>query len=203
MSKSTRPILIMLSVFALLNVMFVPIFDVWGGLFPSDVDRSFFDVIEIVFEDADDWSLWVVQLTMSIFVPTIFMFIMSLIGNRGLFITSNVIGIVLWFKQIIDYGMEDDGFEDLFDFEDGSISIGTWIAIGIFIISFFVALNSKKKVEHNANQILPTSEDLYEEEKISVDNDTAHITFVNNFCPNCGAKTDEGIAFCGKCGQKL
>ena len=203
MNKSTRPILIMLSVFALLNVMFVPIFDVWGGLFPSDVDRSFIDVIEIVFEDADDWSLWVVQLTMSIFVPTIFMFIMSLIGNRGLFITSNVIGIVLWFKQIIDYGMEDDGFEDLFDFEDGSISIGTWIAIGIFIISFFVALNSKKKVEHNANQILPTSEDLYEEEKISVDNDTAHITCVNNFCPNCGAKTDEGIAFCGKCGQKL
>ena len=203
MNKSTRPILIMLSVFALLNVMFVPIFDVWGGLFPSDVDRSFIDVIEIVFEDADDWSLWVVQLTMSIFVPTIFMFIMSLIGNRGLFITSNVIGIVLWFKQIIDYGMEDDGFEDLFDFEDGSISIGTWIAIGIFIISFFVALNSKKKVEHNANQILPTSEALYEEEKISVDKDTAHITCANNFCPNCGAKTDEGIAFCGKCGQKL
>lgn len=203
MSKSTRPILIMLSVFALLNVMFVPIFDVWGGLFPSDVDRSFFDVIEIVFEDADDWSLWVVQLTMSIFVPTIFMFIMSLIGNRGLFITSNVIGIVLWFKQIIDYGMEDDGFEDLFDFEDGSISIGTWIAIGIFIISFFVALNSKKKVEHNATQILPTAEELYSEEKISVDNNTAHITYVNNFCPNCGAKIDEGIAFCGKCGQKL
>lgn len=44
---------------------------------------------------------------------------------------------------------------------------------------------------------------IYEEEKISVDNDTAHITCVNNFCPNCGAKTDEGIAFCGKCGQKL
>ena len=203
MSKSTRPILIMLSVFALLNVVFVPIFDVWGGLFPSDVDRTFFEVIEIVFEDSDDWSLWVVQLTMSIFIPTLFMFIMALIGNKGLFLTSNIIGIILWFKQIIDFGMEDDGFEDLFDFEDGSISIGTWIAIGLFLVSFFIVLNSKKKAENNTAQVEQPFFSLNKTEEKIIDNNKENTTSSKRFCPNCGAKADEEIAFCGKCGQKL
>lgn len=231
MSKSTRPILIMLSVFALLNVVFVPIFDVWGGLFPSDVDRNFFEVIEIVFEDADDWSLWVVQLTMSIFIPSVFMFIMSLVGKRGLFITANVVGIILWFKQIIAYGMEDDGFEDLFDFEDGSISIGTWIAIAIFIISFFVALNAKKKADIDTftnRTVITKSDNTTTLSNVILCNSCGKANDVNvqycadcgnainstntvvennsttiRFCPSCGAQIENSMQLCGKCGNKL
>jgi len=117
MRKEIQPVLIIFSILALLNVMFVPIFDVWGGLIPSDVDTTFFEVIEAVFEDEDCWRHWVVIFTMSIFIPSLFMFIAALCGSRGFFITSNVIGIIIWFKQIIDYGMEDDGFSDMFDFD--------------------------------------------------------------------------------------
>ena len=119
MRKEFKITLIILSALALLNVLFVPIFDVWGGLFPSDVEKDFFDIIEILFNDSDAWDLWSVVLTVSIFVPTLIMFIMSFTGQKWLFLSVNVVGIILWFKQIIDYGMEDDGFEDLLDFEDG------------------------------------------------------------------------------------
>lgn len=221
----------MLSIFALLNVMFVPIFDVWGGLFPSDIDRNFFEVIEMICEDSYNWNLWVAQLTMSIFIPSLFMFVMCLVGNRGLFITSNIIGIILWFKQIFDYCMEDNGFEDLLDFDDSCIAIGTWIAIVIYILSFFVALNSKKKTEafteRSANTVFnnsTTSPNVILCKSCGKAND-ANVQYcadcgnaisstieqtvdkdsstIIRFCPNCGTQIEKSMLFCGKCGNKL
>lgn len=214
MRKEVQPVLIVLSILALLNVMFVPIFDVWGGLTPSDVDTTFFEVIEAVFEDEDCWNYWVVQLTMSIFIPSLFMFIAALCGGRGFFITSNVIGIIIWFKQIIDYGMEDDGFSDMFDFDDCSISIGTWIAIGIFVISFFVALSSKKKAETNSatgyNAAVPESVRPVTPVMMdgplggpNAENVPPVATIIPKYCPKCGAETDDNMKFCSKCGHKV
>ena len=146
MSKSVRPVLITLSVFALLNVMFVPIFDVWGGLFPSDVDDNFFDVIEMIFKERGDaWKHWVVLFTITIFVPSLMMFVASLTGSKGFFVTVNIIGILLWIRQIVDYGMDND-FDSSFDFDDGNVAIGTWVAIGIYVISLIIALFSRKSV---------------------------------------------------------
>ncbi|MDO4731246.1 MAG: zinc ribbon domain-containing protein [Clostridia bacterium] len=214
MRKEIQPVLIIFSILALLNVMFVPIFDVWGGLIPSDVDTTFFEVIEAVFEDEDCWRHWVVIFTMSIFIPSLFMFIAALCGSRGFFITSNVIGIIIWFKQIIDYGMEDDGFSDMFDFDDCSISIGTWIAIGIFVVSFLVALSSKKKAETNsgAGYVPAASGGSYPVEMKMMDGPlggpNAEIvppvaTVVPKFCPKCGTETNGDTKFCGKCGHKV
>ncbi|MBQ3004754.1 MAG: hypothetical protein IJD88_02370, partial [Clostridia bacterium] len=86
MNESARNKLIVFSVLSLLNVMFVPFFDVWGGLFPGDVDDNFFDVIEGVLTDGDAWEYWVVQLTMFVFIPTVFMLFSALCRKRGLFI---------------------------------------------------------------------------------------------------------------------
>lgn len=152
MSKSMKPINIMLSVFALLNVMLVPIFNVWGGLIPEDVDENFLDVLNLFFEGTDNWRLWIVQLTMAIFIPSFFMFVMALVGNRPLFILADLIGILLWCVLIYDYINQNEGVEELIDFEDGSISIGTWIAIIIFVVSFFAGLASRKRKELSPNK---------------------------------------------------
>ncbi len=203
MSKSTKTTLTVLSIFALLNVLFVPIFDVWGGLFPSDVEYNFADVIEDIFEDPDAWRHWVVVLTMSIFIPTLIMFIMSLTGKKGLFITANAIGIGIWLKQIIDYGMEDDGFEDLLDFEDGCVSIGTWIAIILYLICFIVAISSKRKTnyqpQYSTVSNMPTITDTYTK------NDTTLPEQINSItkCPNCGVEISANTLFCGSCGQRI
>ena len=143
MNASVRVKSIVFSVLSLLNVMFVPFFDVWGGLFPSDVDNNFFDVFEGVLTTADAWEYWVVHMTMSVFVPTVVMFFAALLNKRKLFLVSNAVGIILWFIQIIGYGLEDDGFSSMFDFDDSSIAIGIWIAIIIFFVSFLIVKKNK------------------------------------------------------------
>ncbi len=198
MSKTTKqPALIVLSVIALLNVMFVPIFDVWGGLFPSDVDDNFFEVVEMLFKDVNYyWNLWVVQITLSILLPSIFMLIFLLAGARKLFITSTIVGIVLWFRIIVQF-ISQNGVSDVFDFDDCSISIGTWIAIILFVTSLITALVSKGKtnsdtvsyIANNANNVTPNHE-------------TRPVVQMK-FCPKCGAEIKENIFFCGKCGHKL
>ncbi len=197
MNKSVRLVLITLSVFALLNAMFVPIFDVWGGLFPSDVDDKFFEVIEMIFKDGGDaWDYWVVQFTITIFVPSLMMFVASLSGRKRFFVTVNIIGILLWIMQIIHYVIDNGLEDDPFDFEDGNVSIGTWIAIVIFVISLIIALSSRKSIPNIAHQPqtyqppLETSQHpMLEQDKVKV-------------CPKCGSKMDGG-AFCTNCGTKL
>lgn len=198
MSKSVKTTLIILSTFALLNVMFVPIFDVWGGLFPSEVDDNFFDVIKMIFKEGGDaWRHWVVLFTITIFVPSLMMFVASLTGSKGFFVTVNIIGIVLWIRQIVDYGTDND-FDSSFDFEDGNVSIGTWIALGIFVISLIIALSGRRSVTNTVQQPKPQTYQppletslppIPEQDKVNV-------------CPKCGAKM-EGGAFCTKCGTRL
>lgn len=231
MSKSIRLVLITLSIFSILNVMFVPLFDVWGGLFPSSPDDNFFEVVEMLFKDADhNWSLWVVQITVSIFVPCIFMLIFSLLGKRKLFIASTVIGILLWLRIIIQF-ISQNGASEVFDFDDGCISIGTWVAIIFFIVSFFVAISSKKKAENVVNQSLSEySTQPITEKTICVVCGTANATdakfcagcgknieslndnnfgLVNpdenkiRFCPKCGSEIKNVSTFCGQCGYKF
>lgn len=231
MNKSTRPVLITLSVFALLNVMFVPIFDVWGGLFPSDVDDNFFDVIKMVFKEGGDaWRHWVVLFTITIFVPSLMMFVASLTGSKGFFVTVNIIGILMWIMQIIHYGTNrSDGFDDLFDFEDGCVSIGVWIAIGIYVISLIIALSGRKNIPNTPYQPQPQYYQTYQPKPQYIQQqpqthqskpqdfqpqlqtnqpplETSQPPISEqdkiNFCPNCGSKTEDG-PFCTTCGTKL
>lgn len=198
MNKFVQPVLITLSVFALLNVMFVPIFDVWGGLFPSDVDYNFFDVLKMISKDGGDaWDYWVVQFTITIFVPSLIMFVASLTGSKGFFVTVNVIGILLWIRQIVYYGMDND-FDGSFDFDDGNVSIGTWIAIGIFVISLIIALSSRKSIPNTTHQPQPQTYQppletnhppMPQQDKVII-------------CPKCGSKMAGG-SFCTNCGTKL
>ncbi len=157
MDAKTKQKLIILSVLSLLNVMFVPIWDTWGGLIPNHVDNDFFDVVEVVLEyglSAIETSMGV-QLTMYIFIPSVFMLFFALLSNKGFFLTSNIVGIAGWFKSIIDLGMSSDLYGDIFDFEDGSISIGSWFAIAIFLTSFIIFWLSERETETNHTYQMP------------------------------------------------
>lgn len=198
MNKFVQPVLITLSVFALLNVMFVPIFDVWGGLFPSDVDYNFFDVLKMISKDGDAWRKWVVQFTITIFVPSLMMFVASLSGSKGFFVTVNIIGILLWIRQIIDYGTDND-FDSSFDFEDGNISIGTWIAIGIFVISLIIALSGRRSI---VNTAAPQQQPQIYQPPLETNQPPIPEQNKVKICPKCGSKM-EGGAFCTNCGTRL
>lgn len=83
---------LIISILALLNVVFVPIFDVWGGLFPGDPDDNFFDAIGYAFEG--EFDMWVVIFTLTIFIPSLFMFIFSFTSKNKLFRISSIVGII-------------------------------------------------------------------------------------------------------------
>lgn len=145
MQKRISLTLLVLSVLAMVNVVFVPLFDVWGGLFPSNPDDNFFEVVEMLIKDADhNWHLWVVEITVSIFIPCVFMLIFALTGSRKLCAASAGIGILSWLGIMIHYIKENE-MSDVFDLDDSSISIGTWIAILLFVVTLIVSLHSGHK----------------------------------------------------------
>ncbi len=188
---------IILSILALANVMFIPVFDVWGGLFPGHPDDNFFDVVEYVFEG--EFSYWVVLFTLTIFIPSLFMLIFSFSDGGKMFKVASGTGIIFMIITLIRFISQND-FGELFDFDDGNISIGTWIAFSLFIISFLVVKSSKDK------QFTPNKKYIDNLNNINTSNVTSTST-VNSaqikFCPECGSKMEATSMFCGNCGFKI
>ena len=133
---------LIVAIIALLNVMFVPIFDVWGGLFPGHVDDNFWDVI---FGHCDS-DQWVVVFTVAIFVPTFFMVLFSIIRTQKLAKISGAVGLAWMVIDLIRFVNQYE-FDYLFDFDDGNLCIGLWIGFVLFII--MVCIPTKKP---NKNQ---------------------------------------------------
>lgn len=196
MQKKINPALLIMSILALVNVLFVPIFDVWGGLFPSSPDYNFFDVIEKLVKDADNWNMWVVQISVLIAIPSIFMLIFSLTNSRKLCAASAGIGIVLWLKNIIQF-IDENEMSEVFDFDDCSISIGTWIAFFLFVAVLIVSLciGHKKPVQQTPLTSTYAAGGMVEQ------NNTPAISV--KFCPKCGTAIESGRKFCGKCGNNV
>ncbi len=198
-----KKIYIFISALSLLNVMFVPIFDVWGGLFPSGPDDNFLDVIEMIFTDSNAWHYWVVLLTMSIFIPSIAMFITSFCTRIG-FLISSIIGIISVTSVVVWFSSEYTSWSIeslLFDLDDGCVCIGTWIALLIFIIAGLVSLfpDKKKNVESEKHFHNP-----YENSMNSIDENSVYSSAERyKFCSNCGQKNNIDSAYCNYCGLKF
>ena len=195
------------SILALLNVLFIPTFDVWGGLFPSHPEDNFFDIIGTIFTDSDAFQHWGVIIVLSIVIPTIAMLIGAILDNKPVFMISSIAGILLWFKFIISYIRQYE-LSELFDFDDGSIAIGTWIAIILFVVSFIVAITSSNKQQEQKQpmyQNIPQSvRTPYKPQKVQTDNSLNQVKITyGSFCPKCGAKQEKPSKFCGKCGFKF
>ena len=146
MKKSVAQIVI--SVLALLNVLFVPIYDVWGGLFPKHPEKNFLDAIDYLFKG--EFDLWLVQFTFVLFIPTVFMLIFSLLGKKRAAKISAGIGIALIVWESINFFSPGNGNEltDVFDFDESNISIGFWIGIALFIAMIVIKTDSQKKIFH-------------------------------------------------------
>lgn len=176
---------IIISVIAILNVLFMPIYDVWGGLFPGVPDDNFIDVIEYVFEGEFDY--WVVIFTMSIFVPSVLMLIASFSKENKLYSIFAGLGIGLVLLNLIRYLTQQELY-DVFDFADCNISIGLWTALIIFIAALILCAKPEKKKYDYVRQTEPNPGPAAAPQK--------------HYCRNCGTELGVNIAFCGICGTK-
>lgn len=197
---------IVLSALSIFNIIFIPSFDVWGGLFPSHPDANFFEIIETIFTDNDAFYYWSVVIVVSVLIPAIAMLIGAILDNKPVFLISSLVGIILWFRFIIVY-INQNELSALFDFDSGSIAIGTWIAIVLFVISFVMAVTSKGRkqtqsqpyVNNNANSYCNTAN-----KNVETDNKLNQVILQYGlYCPNCGAKQEKPSKFCCKCGFKF
>ncbi len=157
MKSGSKITMILLSTAALLNVMFMPIFELFGGILPENPRDNLFTVIELLLDDFNNWDYWVVQFTVLIFIPTLFMFIFSLIGSKGLCVASSSVGLFLLVYKMIDYVAYCEDIEYLLNFDDTCVSIGTWIALLIFFVGFIVSLCSVRKINQNPAQCYQTA----------------------------------------------
>ena len=190
-----KKIFLVLSVISLLNIMLIPTFDVWGGIFPGKIDYDFFYAIEAFFTDRDSWSEWVVIFSMSIFIPSILMLLISLFDSKAGFTITSLLGLTSELYVLALYISQNEMYEVL-PSDDCSIAIGTWTALLIFIISLFVGIKSRKK---------SSSKDINQSNVSVVTNNSVNQVVIErgSFCPNCGKKIDRQSPFCGNCGYEF
>ncbi len=232
MRKKNRIGYILISVLALVNVISVPFYEVWGGLVPRNPKNDFVSVMKLFLEDPASIELWAVKFTICVFVPSLIMFIFALFGNRILFVTADILGIIFWSAALYDYTANHFNDNNLFNINNTSISIGYWVAIIIYILALIVgfAPNGYKTAagqvigSHNYSSIPENSDDKTSYDsgdygdsnfygssanvntKERVDNESVLAQEDNDefkFCPYCGTKLNGKVRFCGKCGKKI
>lgn len=179
-----------LSILGLMNVIFIPIFDVWGGLFPSNPDWDFIEVVEEIFTNENAWEKWAVIFTTAIFVPCLLMLISSFCNSRKAFLISSIIGFTAEACVIFEYIDQNDP-TDYIPSDDCNIAIGVWIALVLFFVSIFVGF---KKYE----QQLPTINTIDSNAETRIIQQSE-----KQFCSKCGCETEAGAKFCDNCGNDL
>lgn len=122
-----RPIL---SIIALLNIFILPVYTESGGFFPTE---KFFSIVQ---RDLNPWS---VSLTVFILLPSVFMFFYAFGNRKAKFTFASGIGFVLIILTAL-YGIFKTGFKSMFDFQSGHLTIGFWIALIIFAITFIPSI---------------------------------------------------------------
>lgn len=139
MGKKRKLSLIIISILGLLDVIFLPVFSAFGGLFPISVEMSFFEVISAVFNTKGAFELWAVRFTMAISFAFIVLIIAALTADKIIFIVTDILSIILVLVQIVLYSLQTKGVQNLFDLKSTSVSIGTWIALLLLFSLLFLA----------------------------------------------------------------
>jgi len=132
--------LVALSIVLLLNILFVPLFSAWGGLFFNyGIDQSFFTALMGIGSNSGYWNdifVWVA------FVPAAILLISSLAKGKVMVRLSSASGAVLLFLVLIMHILQAGIYA--ISPMDGNITIGFWIALILFVICFFRSKSIKK-----------------------------------------------------------
>lgn len=195
--------LIVLAVLILVGSFILPMYNTWAGIIPTDDYWSVEDTFE-TFSDygAEACRHFGVMLHLATWMMGVLLLVSALCQNRSFCVFSSLGGIVLLICIVIlnasnmEYG---DGFlYDLWEavnFEDGNFSVGYWIILVLFVISFFKAISADR---------ISSAETV---SAYQADNPGAHSVDAGidapQFCENCGTKLKASYKYCPKCGYDL
>ncbi len=176
MTKGSRIFFIIISVLILSSVLFLPMYSEGGGILIWKAEYNFARVIGDLLMEEGTLSLWVVHMTLGVFLPAVVMLACAFTRMRWLYSFANTLGILGWFFNFFRYAFKK-GFLYLIDKDMTDISIGSWLAIFFFLISALVLLCATKRKDTE-----------------SVD---------DGKCPECGIKLRRNSNYCPRCGKRL
>ena len=120
------------SILALVNVMFIP---------TTDMGVDFFEAIQKLLAYPRGYiDAWYSGFALAIFIPALFMLVVSFFRNRMLHILASGIGIISLGKEMMEYHSQIGLFQS-----SSIIAIGSWIGMILFIIGVIISL---KKYKH-------------------------------------------------------
>ncbi len=175
MTKASRIFFIIISVLILSSVLFLPMYSQGGGILVWRSEYNFARVIGDLLMEEGTLSLWVVHMTLGVFLPAVVMLACAFTRMRWLYSLFNTLGILIWFFNFSRYAFQK-GLVALFDIYTTDISIGSWLAIFFFLISALVLLCTKKRK--------------------NTDRDDGR-------CPECGIKLRRNTNYCPRCGKNI
>ena len=136
--------LVMLSLALMANILFVPMFSIWGGLFPSGSTHTFVDALDGLDRFfGGSYRLWPEIFIWSAFVPAVILLISALTKGKIMAMLSSAAGIGLLLYNLNRY-IAQVGMDFALNADHGNISIGFWIALGLFASCFLSAISTKK-----------------------------------------------------------
>lgn len=115
------------SILALVNVMFIP---------TTDMGVDFFEAIQKLLAYPRGYiDAWYSGFALAIFIPALFMLVVSFFRNRMLHILASGIGIISLGKEMMEYHSQIGLFQS-----SSIIAIGSWIGMILFIIGVIISL---------------------------------------------------------------
>lgn len=147
---------ITLSLLMLLSIVFVPMFDPFGGFFSSYDEYPFWENIASIFEEGfEAFEYFPVIFTMSALIPCIIMLLGAINKSRGTILFSSISGIVLMSFFLLLF-IDQNELDDVFDLEWSTIGVGFWIPLALFVVSLFKVPSSQVvNEENNFEQRMP------------------------------------------------
>ena len=115
------------SILALVNVMFIP---------TTDMGVDFFEAIQKLLAYPRGYiDAWYSGFALAIFIPALFMLVVSFFRNTMLHILASGIGIISLGKEMMEYHSQIGLFQS-----SSIIAIGSWIGMILFIIGVIISL---------------------------------------------------------------
>lgn len=196
--------LMLLSLLSMLNVIFLPIYDVWGGLFPEDPDYNFLDVIQLLISDSDALGYWVVEFSLLLFIAGFLTFLFAISEGQIMQRVVPLLGILAVTFTLLRNGNQN-GWDSVIG-EDSNVCIGVWTGLLLMIISLAVTFIPVHERSWNPPSLMawPHANSVQQPEfQAPVEPFSSEMELEKNFCPNCGQKIMKPSKFCGKCGFHL
>lgn len=194
MTKNSKIASIVIALLALVNVLFLPIYQIFGGLFPENA-MNFFDVAEGIIDGYSVWEYDVFWFYAVLFVPNLFVMIGALTGKSGLVRGFSIVGTVLLAGVIALCVAGAYDVSLVLDVEHGCIAFGTWLGLLLYIAGIIVP---KKEQPAAPQQPTYTPSPYGDPQQTYVPQPPAQ-----KVCPGCGSAVTDDMAFCGSCGTSL